>query len=294
MHARAIIRAAGPADMDEAEDRPAHRCARQGLETRRQARHSKALEGPSATPISATRVVADGEQPTAADILFGLVEQAGWKPWRDRRTDEAVVTIAPGQHLLARSRLMRQALRRLWKDQRPGGRRVCPAEAIDSVIATLAAEVAVLNPTMASVVRYAASGDNRMAPDGVVVDFGDDTFEALQITPTGMTVIRPEAIDAVGIRFVRPMLMSELPRPREVTPQEAIDRLSQLISLDPTTDVKLVFGVLVASLLPLPAVLPVIALTAPQGSGKTAVANGLKSVLDPAAVGASAMPKYSR
>ena len=53
-----------------------------------------------------------------------------------------------------------------------------------------------------------------MAPDAVVVDFGDDTFEALLITSTGMTVIGPENIDAAGIRFIRPMLMSELPRPR--------------------------------------------------------------------------------
>ncbi len=131
-----------------------------------------------------------------------------------------------------------------------------------------------------------------MAPQGVVVDFGDDTFEGLHITPTGIKVIGPETIDALGIRFIRPMLMSELPRPKfDATPHEAIAQLSQLISLDPTNDVKLVFGVLVASVLPLPAVLPVIVLAAPQGSGKTAVANGLKSVLDPGVDGAGARPR---
>ena len=148
------------------------------------------------------------KQQTAADILFGLVEQAGWKTWKDPRTDEAVVTIAPGQHLPARGRLMRQALIRLWTNQRPDGRRVCPTEAVDAVIATLAAEAAALKPTIASVVRYAAAGSDPMAPDGVVVDFGDDTFEALYHADRH-DGHRPRAVDAVGIRFFRPMLMSD-------------------------------------------------------------------------------------
>ena len=289
-HARAIIAAAGRADMDAIEDSQLIDALSKSLKVGKRAITKLLKEERNAYRAGQDNF--DRKQQTVADTLLYLVEQAGWKTWKDRRTDEAVVTIAPGQHLPARSRLMRQALIRLWRNQRPDGRRVCPTEAVDAVIATLAAEVAALQPTTASVVRYAAAGDDRMAPDGVVVDFGDETFEALFITPTGMTVIGPETIDAAGIRFIRPMLMSKLPRPkRDATPQEAIDRLAQLISLDPTTDVKLVFGVLVASLLPLPAVLPVIVLAAPQGSGKTAVANGLKSVLDPAAVGASAMPR---
>ena len=225
-------------------------------------------------------------------MLFDLVEQAGWKTWKDTRTDEAVVTISPGQHLRTRGRSVKQALVRLWMDRRPGGRRVCPTEALDAVIGTLAARAASLDMIATSVVRYAAAGSDPMAPDGVVVDIGDNSFEALHITAQGMTVITPAAVDAMGIRFVRPSLMTALPRPKHgASPEDALDRLTQLISLDQATDVKLVFGVLVASLLPLPAVLPVIVLAAPQGSGKTATANGLKSVLDPAAVGASAMPR---
>ena len=227
-HARAIIAAAGRADMDAIEDSQLIDALSKSLKVGKRAITKLLREERNAYRAGQDNF--DRKQQTVADTLLYLVEQAGWKTWKDRRTDEAVVTIAPGQHLPARSRLMRQALIRLWRNQRPDGRRVCPTEAVDAVIATLAAEAAALQPTMASVVRYAAAGDDRMAPDGVVVDFGDETFEALFITPTGMTVIGPETIDAVGIRFIRPMLMSELPRPkRDATPQEAIDRL---VSID--------------------------------------------------------------
>jgi hypothetical protein len=118
--------------------------------------------------------------------------------------------------------------------------------------------------------------------DGVlVVDLGDETGRAIEVTGTGWTVA-----DTTKVRFRRTVLTAPLPTP---VAGGSFEPLWSALNVQEQYR-PVVLGVLVAALLPdIPH--PIVLITGEHGTGKTTATNRLASVVDPSTVGPRKPPR---
>jgi len=117
------------------------------------------------------------------------------------------------------------------------------------------------------------------------LDICDDAWRAVRITAHGW-----ELIEQPPVKFVRSETMAALPVPEA---GYLLEELRGFVNAD-DGDYTLIVAWLVASLWGRASAFPVLALGGEQGSGKTTMARMLRTLVDPSAVPALALPKDER
>lgn len=116
-------------------------------------------------------------------------------------------------------------------------------------------------------------------------DLGDAAWRAVQITAYGW-----QLVDDPSIKFIRSDTMAALPEPEA---GHLIEEFRRFVNAD-DDDYKLIIAWLVAALWGRARTYPVLALGGEQGSGKSTMARLLRTLVDPSAVSALALPKDER
>ena len=112
--------------------------------------------------------------------------------------------------------------------------------------------------------------------DGCIyLDLGDASWRAVRVAPNGWTVV-----DVPPVHFIRGSTSVALPLPAR---GGSVDSLRQVINLPDDDDFKRVVGWLLGALRPW-GPYPVLAFIAEQGSGKSAAARLLRSLIDPSSI----------
>jgi len=117
------------------------------------------------------------------------------------------------------------------------------------------------------------------------LDLCDDAWGAVKITAHGWEVIKQPVV-----KFVRSETMAPLPVPEG---GHMLEELRGFVNAD-DDDYRLIVAWLVAALWGKASAFPVLALGGEQGSGKTTMARMLRTLVDPSAVSALALPKDDR
>lgn len=224
--------------------------------------------------------------------LFDLTESAGYEAWRDGRTGRGCVSTGPGHHLVLGSQASDDAMRRLYHSDPLPGRRVPTSDSVAAVSALYSAQVAEDNAERRTSLRYGGVFNEQHTLVGVVIDNGDARRTATYVTAAGVTQIEGEAIDQLGVYFVRSSDI--LPFPETIFDGNyilAVKKLRELVATRSFDDALALFGVLVSEMLPGAHTLPALAIDGLPGSGKTSAARFIKYLLDPASDDAAGAPK---
>ena len=121
------------------------------------------------------------------------------------------------------------------------------------------------------------------ADDGsIYLDLGDKSWRAVRLTVDGWTVV-----DNPPVHFIHGPAISALPAPER---GGSLDDLRTMINLAGDADFYRVVGWLIGALRPR-GPYPVLAFVAEQGSGKSASARFLRSLVDPSAMPLRGMPR---
>lgn len=118
------------------------------------------------------------------------------------------------------------------------------------------------------------------------LDLGDERWRAVRVGADGWAIV-----DEPPVKFIRPVPMKALPEPEAGYLLE--QQLREFVNAE-EGDYQLIVAWLVAALWGKATAYPVLALGGEQGSGKTTIARMLRTICDPSAVPALALPKDER
>lgn len=230
-----------------------------------------------------TAIPSEGKSETQAQVLIRLAEPA--ELWQTPDGDSYATFPVRDTKRTAplRQKPFRQWLRhRFYNEQgKPPG-----SQALQDTIDTLAAQ-AEFGDTVRPV-HLRVAGDVE-AERRVVIDRGDRSWEAVEITPNSVqTTTDPAA------RFRRVKSMKALPEPNgSGDPASDLEKLRKHVRVSTDEDFALLLAWLVQALSPT-GPYPVLVMTGEQGSGKSFAAKFLRSLIDPSAVPTSSAPHKER
>jgi hypothetical protein len=240
--------------------------------------HAEAVsEKPEPSTVPERRKEKEEKPPSQADLLVQIAQTKG--SLCHDAYEEAYLTVPRGTgHETMKLRSRRT---RAWLDREYFGTfgRVASAQAKIDAIGLLEG-IALHESDGGGVCLRTGEHEGR-----VYVDLGDETHEAIEITPAGWRVVR-----GAPVRFLRPKGMQALPRPER---GGSVEELRAFVNVASETHFRLLVAWIVASQRPR-GPYPILCLQGEHGSSKSTTTRLVRRLVDPNSSPVRAAPRELR
>ena len=198
--------------------------------------------------------------------------------WHDEKAEGHATIPSPNggfENVKIRGRSFRTWLDRKWFSNY---RSAAPREALERAIDTLEGFAIHESESFPTAIRVGHTEST------VWLDLNNETKQVIRVTQDGWDFVEDQDCP---LRFLRTGSMEKLPQPSR---DGSFSGLGQLLSID-ADGLLLVEAYLLASFMPLPGGIPILAVTGEQGSGKSFGCRVIRSILDPSRLALRSAPK---